>query len=101
MTEICTKCGLPKDLCVCQEIVKEAQKIVIKTERKRFRKYMTIMEGFDSGTDLKSLSKQLKRKLACGGTVKGDTIELQGNHKVKVKEALVSMGYTEDQIDVK
>jgi translation initiation factor 1 len=62
---------------------------------------MTILEGFDSGTDLKALSKELKRMFACGGTVKGNTIELQGEHKIRVKEALVSMGYAEDQIDVK
>lgn len=101
MTEICTKCGLPKDLCVCQEIVKGAQKIVIKAERKKFRKYMTILEGFDSSTDMKSLSKELKRLLACGGTVKDNTIELQGEHRKRVKGVLLSMGYIEDQIDVK
>ena len=61
---------------------------------------MTSIEGFDSGTDLKSLSKQLKQKLACGGTVKGKTIELQGRHKRRVKEVLLSMNYSSDQIDV-
>jgi translation initiation factor 1 len=100
MVQICPKCGLPKDLCVCQEIVKEAQKIVIKEEKKKFKKFVTVIEGLDSSTDVKSLAKELKRRLACGGTVKGNTIELQGEHKEKAKDILLSMNYTTDQIDV-
>ncbi|NOX71808.1 MAG: stress response translation initiation inhibitor YciH, partial [Candidatus Micrarchaeota archaeon] len=29
MSEICPKCGLPKDLCVCTTIAKEEEKIKI------------------------------------------------------------------------
>ena len=47
MQDICNKCGLPKDLCVCESISKEAQKITIEVERKRFRKYMTIIKGIN------------------------------------------------------
>jgi len=52
MTEICNVCGLPKDLCVCQEIAKESQKIRIRTETKKYRKKMTIIENLDEGIDL-------------------------------------------------
>ncbi len=44
--------------------------------------------------DLKELSKELKSKCACGGTVKDGCVELQGNHKDEVKKALSDMGYT-------
>lgn len=100
MGEICSKCGLPKELCVCQEIAKEAQKIRISVERKKFKKFVTLIYGFDSGTDLKNLVKELKRKLACGGTSKEGRIELQGDHRDRAKELLVKLNYSEDQIDV-
>lgn len=100
MTEICSKCGLPKDLCVCQEIAKEGQKIRVVFEKKRFGKVSTILEGFGEGVDLGQLARELKHKLACGGTAKGGKIELQGDHRDRVKEILLKMNYSENQIDV-
>ena len=44
--------------------------------------------------------KEFKRKLACGGTIKDNKIELQGDHREKVKEMLLKMNYNQDQIDV-
>ena len=38
--------------------------------------------------------------LACGGTYKDSTIELQGKHINEVKNALVKMGFKEDNIDL-
>lgn len=101
MTEVCPKCGLPKDLCVCGEIAKEAQKIVVNVSKKKFGKLMTTISGFDGSVDLKALSKELKKKLACGGTVKDGEIELQGDHKARVKESLLEMGYSESQINIR
>jgi predicted translation initiation factor SUI1 len=48
--------------------------------------------------DLEDLSKYMKGKLACGGTVKGNSIELQGNHRDRVKELLTMKGYSVDNI---
>ena len=97
---ICPICGLPKELCVCTAISREGQKITIKATKRRFGKLMTVIEGIDS-KDIKQLAKQLKEKLACGGTVKGKIIELQGDHRNKVKELLVSMGFPPNSIEVK
>jgi translation initiation factor 1 len=47
---------------------------------------------------LKEVAKKLKSKLACGGTISGKVIELQGNHLAKVKPILVESGFTESQI---
>jgi translation initiation factor 1 len=101
MSETCTICGLPKELCVCKEITKSGEKISIFLERKKRRKFSTIIVGFDSSADLKELTKELKRKLACGGTFKDRKIELQGDHRGKVRGFLLSRNYNEDQIDVK
>ena len=83
--EICNTCGLPKSLCVCVEIDKETQKIKISVVRTRFKKFLTTISGLDEKEKLKELEKTLKRKLACGGTVKDGVIVLQGNHSKKVK----------------
>jgi translation initiation factor 1 len=91
---------LPRDICVCQEIAKESQKIKVSVEKKRFGKVATILEGFGASTDVKALAKELKRKLACGGTYKDNRVELQGDHRDKAKEILVKMNYDESQIDI-
>ncbi|MBI1973523.1 translation initiation factor [Candidatus Micrarchaeota archaeon] len=100
MPEICSKCGLPKDLCVCQEIAKEGQKIRVMLEKKRFGKVSTVLEGFGEGLDLHKMTREFKQKLACGGTYKDNKIELQGDHRSQVKQLLMKMNYSEDQIDV-
>ena len=93
----CSRCGLPFDLCACAAIEREAEKIKISTEMRRYQKPTTIVTGI--ADNAKDIAKQLKSKLACGGTVKEGHIELQGDHKDKVKDLLVKLGYSEDQID--
>jgi translation initiation factor 1 len=99
---VCDKCGLPEDLCVCEEIVKESMRVKITLDKRRFGKYATVINGLDGrDIDLKELSSLLKAKCACGGTIKENSIELQGDHKGKVKEILMSVGYSPELIDVK
>lgn len=97
--EICPKCGLPKQACVCEQIVKSSQRIKVTTDRKRYGKVVTIVTGFDSGIDVKKIAKSLKNELACGGTSKDDIIELQGDHTKKIKNLLVGLGFDEESID--
>ena len=102
MSEICSICGLPKELCVCETIAKESQRIVISIIKKKFGKKYTIIEGIDSKQiDLKEITKKFKNKLACGGTVMETWIELQGDHKQKVKEFLIENGFAPETIDVR
>jgi len=102
MSEICPKCGLPKELCVCETIAKESQRIKVYAISKKFGKKYTVIEGIDSKEiDLKDLTKKLKTRFACGGTAKEGKIELQGDHKQKVKENLIQMGFSQETIDVR
>ena len=43
--------------------------------------------------DLKELAKKLKQICGSGGTVKDGEIEIQGEHREKIAEALMKMGY--------
>ena len=102
MSEICPVCGLVKELCVCETIAKESQKILVYIERKKFNKNYTIVEGIDAKEiDLKDLGKKLKSELACGGKIKGGKIELQGEHKQKTKKILIEYGFAPSSIDVR
>ncbi len=97
--DICPKCGLPLQACVCKEIAKTDQKIEVKTEKRRFGKITTMVSGFDDGVDIKEIGKKLKSARACGGTLRKNVIELQGNHRGKVKPILVEMGFDETHIN--
>lgn len=95
---ICPKCGLPVELCVCEEMVREEQKIRVRRDRRKFGKFVTVVEGFDD-VNINKIAKELKMRLACGGTAKKGKIELQGNHLTKVKKVLVDMGFSKSMID--
>jgi len=102
MSEVCQTCGLPKELCVCESIAKESQKIKVYTVEKKFGKVYTIIEGIgDKQINMKELTKKLKNRLACGGTISEKNIELQGNHKQKVMAALVEAGFSPETIEIK
>jgi translation initiation factor 1 len=100
VSDVCPKCGLPLEICACEALEKEeSQKIKVYETKKKFRKLVTVIEGLDDA-DLSKTAKDLKQKLACGGTAKNGVIVLQGAHKAKVKGVLVSLGYLEDNINV-
>lgn len=99
MPDVCQKCGLPKELCVCETIAKEGQRISIKKDKRKFGKIITVISGIDpKQINVKDIAKKLKSKFACGGTVKENTIELQGNHVAKTKEELIKLGFTKDMV---
>jgi len=81
-------------------MAKEEAKIKIYVSRRRFGKSVTIVEGVEKDADPKNLTKKLKTKLACGGTFKEGKIELQGEHRARVRKILVESGFSESQIEV-
>ncbi|MCW4035649.1 MAG: translation initiation factor [Candidatus Bathyarchaeota archaeon] len=101
MAEICPVCGLPKDLCVCEEMSKEQQRIRIRVENRKWGKKYTVIDGIDSKEmKLNKLAATLKTKCACGGTAKNDQILLQGDHREVVREVLISLGFPSENIEV-
>jgi translation initiation factor 1 len=56
---------------------------------------VTVVEGIDdTDIDLDDLARKLKTRCAAGGTAKEGRIELQGDHKKKVKEVLEELGFS-------
>ena len=90
--------GLPTETDVFEEIAKSEQQIRVSILTKRYGKKSTLIEGLDKSVDLKMLAKHLKEELACGGTAKNGVIELQGDHRKKVKPILMKMGFSESSI---
>jgi translation initiation factor 1 len=101
MAEVCPTCGLPKDLCVCGEIEKEQQRIRIRLETRKFGRPSTIIDGMDDrNSNLASIAQKLKSFCACGGTSKNGQIMLQGDHRERVREYLIKIGYPEENIQL-
>lgn len=101
MAEVCPVCGLPKSICVCETISREQQRIKIKLETRKWGRPVTIIEGLDGEKeDLYKLARKLKSACASGGTVKNGMIILQGDHREKVRDILVSIGHREENIEV-
>jgi translation initiation factor 1 len=79
---------------MCEEIAREQQSVKIFTDSRRYGKTVTVIDGIDENDiDIDDLAKQLKTKCAAGGTAKDGRIELQGDHKKKVKAVLENMGF--------
>ena len=108
MAEICSTCGLPKELCVCETIAKESQRVEIYTQKKKFNKYATIIAGIDGKEiNIHDVAKKLKNDLATGGTAKEGKIELLGDHiktevgRQKLRRILEQMGFSPNTIHFK
>jgi translation initiation factor 1 len=98
MGEICSICGLPQDICVCSQMDSQERKISIFEKRAKGRKFVTLVSGIDEKKDAEELLKSMKKELACGGTLKGERIELQGKQKRAITNFLKKKGYNDSQI---
>ncbi|NEO82977.1 MAG: translation initiation factor [Spirulina sp. SIO3F2] len=77
------------------ELSPAEQKILVQVSRKgRKGKTVTIASGFQcQSATLTKLLKQLKGRCGSGGTVKDQTLEIQGDHRETVQQQLKQLGY--------
>ena len=76
------------------EIIPKEQHQLVFTYEKRKGKPVTLVGRFYLNDDnKKSVLKLLKKKLACGGAIKDEWIELQGDVKEKIKTILQNEGW--------
>ena len=95
---MCPGCDQPLDRCVCrQKNVAHAGDGVVRVAKEtkgRKGKAVTVVTGLPlDPAGLQSLAKQLKQRCGAGGTVKDGTIEIQGDCRDRVLEALKGQGY--------
>jgi translation initiation factor 1 len=71
------------------------QNVRVETSSKgRKGKTVTIVRGFQASSEtLSDLLKKLKAQCGAGGTLKDNEIEIQGDHKQKIVQYLVNLGY--------
>jgi len=96
---MCPRCGRPVAECTCraERPISQGDGIVrISRETKgRKGKGVTVITGLAMDqAALQRLAKELKRRCGAGGTVKGDAIEIQGDHRDLLVEELTKRGHT-------
>ena len=89
--EYCDDPDLPEE----EGIWLQDEPIVCKYEKKGHGgKVVTLLEGYTGvKEDFKALAKTLKSRLGVGGSIKGDAIVIQGDHREKVVNLLLEMGF--------
>lgn len=95
----CPGCGHPVRQCCCSKEKSRPQGdgIVRVSRQTKGRKGsgVSLITGMPlSEAGLKKLAKELKKKCGSGGTVKNGSIEIQGDHREILVEALLKLGYT-------
>jgi len=93
---------MPRELCVCGSLIQDELQISIFNDRRKWGKVVTVM-AFDgnSNVDLQDFLKKAKRKVASGGTVRGNEVELMGDHRFRLKKLLMDEGVPEENIIIR
>ncbi len=88
-----------KDLLT--ELDRSESHISVRMETRRFGKPVTVVLGLPrTGRSIQEVARVLKKRLATGGTVKNNLVLLQGDHRSRVKDELVKLGFREASIEV-
>lgn len=87
------------ELCICEDLEAEDQRITIYNEKRRWGKIVTVIKfQGDFDLNLDDLSTKAKKVCASGGTYRDNTIEVQGDNRLKLKKFLIDEGFTKDNI---
>ena len=84
-----------------KELDKSETHLIVRVEFRRWGKPVAIVQGLPkTGRSLDEVAHRLKGRLATGGTAKEGVIMLQGDHRTRIKDELVKMGFAEDHIEI-
>ncbi len=95
----CEECGQLEEECSCPppppaRIPPEKQTARLALEKRKKGKMVTVIRGLPAeGNDLPGLLTQLKNSCGAGGTIKDETIEIQGDHLQRVRDTLTQIGF--------
>ncbi|MCS5638276.1 MAG: stress response translation initiation inhibitor YciH [Myxococcota bacterium] len=103
---VCVHCGLAIARCQCRANPRGAASRsltnpegdgvvrVSRSSRGRGGKTVTLAEGIQlPPAELRELARDLKRQCGSGGALKDDTVEIQGDQRDAVREALEARGF--------
>ena len=76
-----------------QKIKKNEHNLVFTFEKRKGKPVTLVGRFYLNDKEKKDILKLLKTKLACGGAVKDEWLELQGNVKDIIKEILLKEGW--------
>lgn len=96
--KLCPQCQHAIDQCQCQSI--QADRLlgdgnvrILRETKGRKGKGVTLITGLAMNADeLKQLAKELKQRCSTGGSVKGGTIEIQGDQRTLIHALLEQKG---------
>jgi translation initiation factor 1 len=95
----CERCGETHATCTCPRdakgkvIAPQQQQVRVQRESKG-GKTVTVVRGLGMReSDLAKLLKELKAELATGGSVEGDAIQVQGDHRDRLVKVFNDRGF--------
>lgn len=95
----CERCGELEEDCTCPPPPKVLtppgnQTARLAVEKRKKGKVVTVIRGLPADeNDLPVLLSRLKAACGAGGTVKGDLLQIQGDHLESVRGLLAGLGY--------
>lgn len=98
---VCPKCGWPANDCKCSAANATASvpdtivaKLRLETKGRGGKAVSVIYDLPENAAFLKALCQELKRACSVGGAISGNTIELQGDQRERLRALLAKKGYT-------
>ena len=92
----CEQCGALAGACNCPspKLPPQQQTAKVALEKRKKGKQVTVIRGLAaSGNDLPSLLTDLKSACGAGGTLQEDGLEIQGDHRDRIRDLLAAIGY--------
>jgi translation initiation factor 1 len=98
----CERCGALEADCKCPplpppsapRLPPEKQTARIAVEKRKKGKIVTVVRGLPAvGNDLPELLRSLQAACGAGGTLKEETLEVQGDHAERIREHLARLGF--------
>ncbi|MCI0343338.1 MAG: translation initiation factor [Planctomycetales bacterium] len=65
----------------------------LRREKRGSDREVVVIEELPTFVDLEGLAREIKARCGTGGTVKGRTIEIQGDHRDAIAEVLLARGF--------
>lgn len=99
--DLCPECAQAKSECICDQLADEKRLAVldgiVRIRREtagRKGKGVTTISGVPlPDTELKAMVKRLKKSCGTGGSLSDGVIEIQGDHRDKIKSMLEKEGF--------